>query len=142
MVWQRGKKSIAAFKNAAIDKANVAATALSSQTQVYSHVFYKRSYRSIPAFTNQAYSHSLRVYSRVSITAAKNLRQYLLSPQPPSTFTPTSSLHHNTGVGWLLVCFIRTFLCKESVNTRVEEGNNDVSCSRERFLFILIQYRD
>ena len=99
---------------------------------------YKRSYRSqpIPAFTNQAYSDSLRVYSRVFITAAKNLQQYLLSPQPPSTFTPASSLHHNAGVGWLLVCFIRVFLCKESANTRVEEGNNDVSCSRERFLFI------
>ena len=138
MVLQ-GKKSIAAFLNAAIE-----ATVVPSQTRVYSHVFYKRSYRSqpIPAFTNRAYSDSLRVYSRVFITAAKNLRQYLPSPQPPSTFTPVSSLHHNAGVCWLLVCFIRTFLCKEFVNTRVEEGNNDVSCSRERFLFILIQYRD
>ena len=102
-----------------------AATVVCSQTRVYSHVFYKRRY-------------SLRVYSRVSITAAKNLQQYLPSPQPPSTFTPASSLHHNTGVGWLLVCFIRTFLCKESANTRVEENNNDFRCSGERFLFIYL----
>ena len=136
MVLQKKKTYSRVFKRGYRQTKCKAATVVCSQMRVYSHVFYKRSYRSIPAFTNQAYSHSLRVYSRVFITAAKNLRQYLLSPQPPSTFTPASSLHHNAGVGWLLVCFIRTFLCKESANTRVEEGNNDVSCSRERFLFI------
>ena len=150
MVWQKGKKPIAAFKNAAIDKPNVrrlqsCVHKRGSIATFFTNAAIGLSYTCVYK-PNQAYSHSLRVYSRVSITAAKNLQQYLPSPQPPSTFTPASSLHHNTGVGWLLVCFIRTFLCKESSNTRVEEGNNDFSCFRERFLFIylfiLIQYRD
>ena len=80
MVWQRGKKSIAAFKNAAIDKANVAATALSSQTQVYSHVFYKRSYRSIPAFTNLknvAIGLYLRLQTRPILIACGSIAAFL-----------------------------------------------------------------